>query len=182
MNRFNFGNQTTNGMQILSVAGRTAAGDIIQSRQRKINDLSSGLNNLSEDEQRRYGKFRADKMRQQMNDFYGSEIDTSAGSENVYYSSRSSGGSSTAGSKPNPEEPQVKDIEIDESMISRKPNELSSPQEPIEAEWERVDDLSSIGFTDNSEQYEMLNMKARRDIAWLNRYTSNNENSEERRF
>lgn len=70
MNRFNFGNQITNGMQIMSVAGTTGAGFINASNQRRINDLSSGLNNLSDDELSQVGQMRADQLRQQVNEFY----------------------------------------------------------------------------------------------------------------
>lgn len=69
MNRFNLGNQTTNGVQILSIAGRTAAGDLQQSKQRKINDLSSGLNNLSESELKQVGEMRANALRKQVESY-----------------------------------------------------------------------------------------------------------------
>lgn len=70
MNRFNFGNQTTNGMQILGVAGTTASGFVKQSRQQKIADASSALNNMSEDEISQVGKYRADRLRDEMSEYY----------------------------------------------------------------------------------------------------------------
>lgn len=62
MNRFNFGNQITNGAQILSVAGTTGAGFEQQSRRAKLADASSGLNNLSEEELRQIGQMHSDKL------------------------------------------------------------------------------------------------------------------------
>lgn len=70
MNRANFGNQITNGMQIMSVAGTTGAGFINASNQRRINDLSSGLNNLSDSELAQVGQMRADQLKQQISEFY----------------------------------------------------------------------------------------------------------------
>ena len=66
MNRANFGNVVTNGMQILSVAGTTAAGAIRASRQQHLADASSALNNLSEDELQQVGEMRANKLRDEM--------------------------------------------------------------------------------------------------------------------
>ena len=50
MNRFNFGNVTTNGMQILSVGATTAA--------RTLGRADRTLNNLSEDEKKALGKMK----------------------------------------------------------------------------------------------------------------------------
>lgn len=66
MNRANFGNQITNGMQILSVAGTTAAGWEKGRRQQKLADASSALNNMTEDEVSQIGQMRADQMREQV--------------------------------------------------------------------------------------------------------------------
>lgn len=46
MNRANFGNIATNGIQTLSVSGFTGSSAIIQNRRAKIADASSALNNL----------------------------------------------------------------------------------------------------------------------------------------
>ena len=59
MNRFNFGNVTTNGMQILSVGATTAA--------RTLGRADKTLNNLSEDEKKALGKMKSDKLRDQIN-------------------------------------------------------------------------------------------------------------------
>ena len=66
MNRANFGNQITNGMQILSVAGTTASGWEKGRRQQKLADASSALNNMTEDEVSQIGQMRADQMREQV--------------------------------------------------------------------------------------------------------------------
>lgn len=202
MNRFNFGNQITNGAQILSVAGRTYAGDVMNSNQRAENserrrlaDLSSGLNNLSEDERARYGKFRGDKMRQQMNDFYGTELEKGKG--NMSMGSGSFSGSNQQAYNPQNStqsksnlSTQVKDkdniIDVGEEIITERQKELGEQpkgvQEAVDVEYEWVDDLDSIGFENNSEQHELLNMKIGRDTKWLERYNSNNENLPTRRF
>ena len=77
MNRFNFGNQTTNGLQILGVAGTTAAGynNAVQAKnqvmeRQKIADASSALNNMSFEEIQKVGQYRADVLRDKMNNYY----------------------------------------------------------------------------------------------------------------
>ena len=50
MNRYNFGNVATNGMQTISVAGFTGANWAKGSRQAKLADASSALNNLVDTE------------------------------------------------------------------------------------------------------------------------------------
>lgn len=59
MNRLNVGNVVTNGMQIMSVAGTTAAAGVRRSR----SDAASALNNMTDEEISDYSKMRADKMR-----------------------------------------------------------------------------------------------------------------------
>lgn len=59
MNRFNFGNVATNGMQILSVGATTAA--------RTLGRAETALNNLSEDERKSYFQMKADKLRDEVN-------------------------------------------------------------------------------------------------------------------
>ena len=66
MNRFNMGNQVTNGMQILSVAGTTASSWKNQINRRNLADASSALNNMTEDEVRQVGQMRAEELRQQV--------------------------------------------------------------------------------------------------------------------
>lgn len=66
MNRANFGNVVTNGMQILSVAGTTASGAERASRQQHLADASSALNNLTEDELHQVGEMRANKLRDEV--------------------------------------------------------------------------------------------------------------------
>lgn len=66
MNRANVGNQVTNGMQILSVAGTTAASFHQMSKQRHLADASSALNNMTEDEVKAVGEMRADKLRNEV--------------------------------------------------------------------------------------------------------------------
>lgn len=58
MNRFNFGNVTTNGMQILSVGATTAA--------RTLGRADKTLNNLSEDERKSHFQMKADKLRDEI--------------------------------------------------------------------------------------------------------------------
>lgn len=84
MNRFNFGNQITNGMQILSVAGTTAAGFENQSKRAKLADASSGLNNLVDTEgmspkdafnaklgaAKEIGEMRASQLREELDKFH----------------------------------------------------------------------------------------------------------------
>lgn len=77
MNRFNFGNQITNGLQILGVAGTTAAGynNAVQSKKQamerqKIADASSALNNMSFEEIQKVGQYRADVLRDKMDNYY----------------------------------------------------------------------------------------------------------------
>lgn len=69
MNRSNVGNQVTNGMQILSVAGTTAAGWRNQFKRQKLADASSALNNMTEDEVKQVGQMRAEELRQQVRQF-----------------------------------------------------------------------------------------------------------------
>ena len=59
MNRFNFGNVVTNGMQILSVGATTAA--------RTLGRAETALNNLSEDERKSYLQMKSDKLRDETN-------------------------------------------------------------------------------------------------------------------
>lgn len=77
MNRFNFGNQLTNGLQILGVAGTTAAGynNAVQAKnqameRQKIADASSALNNMSFEDVQKVGQYRADRLRDEMNNYY----------------------------------------------------------------------------------------------------------------
>ena len=72
MNRANFGNVVTNGMQILSVAGTTSAAFERQSRAARIADASSALNNMSEDELHQLGQMRADKLRSEISRYNAS--------------------------------------------------------------------------------------------------------------
>lgn len=59
MNRFNFGNIATNGMQILSVGATTAA--------RTLGRAETALNNLSEDERKSYLQMKSNKLRDEIN-------------------------------------------------------------------------------------------------------------------
>lgn len=61
MNRANFGNVITNGMQILSVGTTTAA--------RTLGRADKTLSNLSKEEQDKYYKMKADKLRTEMNEY-----------------------------------------------------------------------------------------------------------------
>lgn len=77
MNRLNFGNQITNGTQILSVGGTTGAGFINQSRRLHLADASSALNNFAEQEgisrmdaAKQVGQYEADVLRSRMETFY----------------------------------------------------------------------------------------------------------------
>ena len=66
MNRSNIGNQVTNGMQVLSVAGFTGGNYAKNSKKQKLADASSALNNMTEDEVSQVGQMRADQMREQV--------------------------------------------------------------------------------------------------------------------
>lgn len=66
MNRVNVGNQITNGMQILSVAGTTASQFQQALKQRYLADASSALNNMTDDELRAVGQMRADKLNREV--------------------------------------------------------------------------------------------------------------------
>ena len=57
MNRFNFGNQITNGLQIASVGAVTS---------HSMYDASSTLNNMSPTERRQYGAMGAERAREQI--------------------------------------------------------------------------------------------------------------------
>ena len=59
MNRFNFGNVVTNGMQVLSVGGTTARG-VFRDR------ADSALTNMTKEERAEYGKYKADLIRDEM--------------------------------------------------------------------------------------------------------------------
>lgn len=61
MNRANFGNVITNGMQILSVGTTTAA--------RTLGRADKTLSNLSKEEQDKLYKMRADKLRTEMSEY-----------------------------------------------------------------------------------------------------------------
>lgn len=66
MNRSNIGNQVTNGMQVLSVAGFTGGNYAKNAKKQKLADASSALNNMTEDEVSQVGQMRADQMREQV--------------------------------------------------------------------------------------------------------------------
>lgn len=68
MNRYNFGNQITNGMQILSVSGTTAgkAFNKNEELQRAKYNAASALNNMSLDEASEIGRMRAEQLRQEL--------------------------------------------------------------------------------------------------------------------
>ena len=59
MNRFNFGNIATNGVQILSVGATTAA--------RTLGRAETALNNLPEDVKKSYLQMKSDKLRDEVN-------------------------------------------------------------------------------------------------------------------
>lgn len=61
MNRANYGNVVTNGMQILSVGATTAA--------RTLGRADTALTNLSKDERKSYFKMEADKLRNEINQY-----------------------------------------------------------------------------------------------------------------
>lgn len=61
MNRYNFGNVTTNAMQIGSTAAFTGS--------RSLGNAASALNNLSLSEKRQYGEMQANMIRNQMADY-----------------------------------------------------------------------------------------------------------------
>ena len=61
MNRANFGNVITNGMQILSVGATTAA--------RTLGRADKVLSNLSKEEQDKLYKMKADKLRTEMSEY-----------------------------------------------------------------------------------------------------------------
>ena len=71
MNRFNFGNQITNGMQILSVAGTTAAKAFNKKEAefREKYNASNALNNMSLDEAKQVGEMRAQQLRDELAQF-----------------------------------------------------------------------------------------------------------------
>lgn len=64
MNRSNIGNVVTNGMQILSV-GATTASKVLLGR------ADSALNNLTKEERGKYFQMKADKMKDEIADYYG---------------------------------------------------------------------------------------------------------------
>lgn len=66
MNRSNIGNQVTNGMQVLSVAGFTGGNYAKNVKRQKLADASSALNNMTEDEVSQVGQMRADDMREEL--------------------------------------------------------------------------------------------------------------------
>ena len=65
MNRSNIGNVITNGMQILSVGATTAS--------HVLGSADKALNNLTPEERKKYDLMRADKMREEMQDYYNPE-------------------------------------------------------------------------------------------------------------
>lgn len=77
MNRVNVGNQITNGMQILGVAGTTAAAGKRAQKQAHLADASSALNNLSEEDLNAVGQMRANKLMAEVNRY-------NAGGESPY--------------------------------------------------------------------------------------------------
>lgn len=78
MNRYNFGNVTTNGMQILSVGSTTASRVFrdkadsslnnlgTEQKTQKISNESKIMQNLSEEEQSKYYQMKADKRKSQI--------------------------------------------------------------------------------------------------------------------
>ena len=65
MNRANFGNVITNGMQILSVGTTTAS--------RLLGHAESALNNLTKDERKEYYQMKADQMRDEIAEYKDSK-------------------------------------------------------------------------------------------------------------
>lgn len=66
MNRANFGNIVTNGIQTLAVSGFTGANAYKQSQRQKLADASSALNNMTLEEAGQVGKMRADELNEQV--------------------------------------------------------------------------------------------------------------------
>lgn len=59
MNRFNFGNQVTNGMQVLNVGATAGSGKL-------LGRADTALNNLSKGEREEYSNMKLDKQTQSM--------------------------------------------------------------------------------------------------------------------
>lgn len=66
MNRSNVGNVVTNATQTMAVSGFTSAGYMQNQRRARLADAASALNNLSEDEVRQLGQYKAEQTRQQI--------------------------------------------------------------------------------------------------------------------
>lgn len=69
MNRANFGNVVTNGLQILSVSGKNAGDFARQSKRQSRADAASALNNMSMEELSQVGKYRANQLKDEMSSY-----------------------------------------------------------------------------------------------------------------
>lgn len=141
MNRFNFGNVVTNGMQTLSVAGFTGANYIQNIKRQKIADASSALNNLSSEEVKAYGQMKAERIREELRQ-----------NQN----------------KTNPME-HLSDEE-QKKYGERKAEDLRNYINKSSEEEEGIDDLVSGGVFPTTPQAVALNDKVNSDLEYLSQY------------
>lgn len=136
MNRFNFGNIATNGMQILSVGATTAA--------RVLGRAENALNNLSDDEKSAYYKMKADKMRDETNQY-------------------NTGGESATQHLSEQELTDYRKKQADDIRKKTYGDIEESVDDIMEGIGNNVPDLQ-----DNSPQVEQLKLKIKRDKEWYN--------------
>lgn len=142
MNRSNVGNVITNGMQILSVGATTAKG--------MLGNADKTLSNLSQEEQERMYKMKANKIRQEM-----SEYETKGQSALQHLTSQE---------KTAYREKQAEDIR---KYIKNNENEDS------------IDDImQGMELKNNSPQVEALNIHTKRVAEWNDFYKQMSTNQE----
>lgn len=101
MNRSNIGNVVTNGMQILSV-GATTASKIF------LGKADSALNNLTKEERNKYFQMRADKMKDEIADYYGDKKEIKENKEEI--------------------KEDIKTESFENPELAIKPGEINAPQ------------------------------------------------------
>lgn len=147
MNRYNFGNITTNGVQTMAVSTFTGSNFEQQSRQRRLADASSALNNMTMDEVQELGRVRADRVRQEIrqsqNKTDGMTLLTDE--EQQQYGER-----------------RAEDLR---SYINRKKEEGEEREESTS-----VDDLVSGGVIPGTVEGIEVSTKFERDVGWLEGY------------
>ena len=148
MIRSNVGNVVTNAMQIGSVSAHTAAGMVRSAKKEKLAQAQNALNNLSDEERSRYVQMQADKMREQIEQYYGQ-----ASSPTQHMS--------------------LQEQSDYQSAVAESRRKFTKKQfEPEDGEQSVDDIMQGLELKVNSPQGEELAIKPRTDVQWLDDWKS----------